>query len=223
MKKVLNFGKVDYEGTGRLENVVTIEIEYKEKKEGQKVLSICGNIWNRRKSDTISGGQNLDEILRVLPENETIKKIHSIWKKWHLNDMYAECEHQEKFGWNEKAGEKVKIYTYKMTSETITKQNKIERAVIEKVKNGEIVQLQGEDLRIYNLNYSFETYEEIETLEYKLDKTEEKTLGWLKESEHPDGILSKECPICGYKYGHSWNYRQIPEEIEKEIYKLLEA
>lgn len=31
----------------------------------------------------------------------------------------------------------------------------------------------------------------------------QKALGWLRENEHPDGILCKPCPVCGYKYGTS--------------------
>lgn len=57
----------------------------------------------------------------------------------------------------------------------------------------------------------------LEKDEYK----EIKSKGWVYESEHPDGILNKPCPICGYKYGSSWNYFQIPEEDEKIIMEIL--
>jgi len=223
MKKTINLGKIDYDNTGKLENRVTIEIEYKEKKEGQKVLSICGNIWNRRNSDILSGDQNLDEILRVLPKNEIVQKIHAIWKKYHLNDMHPECEHQEQLGWLELRGKKVTKYVYKMTSETSAKQRELEKSVIKNIKQGENVQLSGEELELYNLTYTIETYDkDFKSSTHKFDKSEEKTLGWLRETEHPEGILSKPCPVCGYKYGNAWNYRAIPEAVEIEIYKLLE-
>lgn len=42
-------------------------------------------------------------------------------------------------------------------------------------------------------------------------------LGWVDASEHPQGLLSKPCPICGYKYGTAWKKKDIPEEIIQEI------
>lgn len=42
---------------------------------------------------------------------------------------------------------------------------------------------------------------------------ETKLRGWLNESEHPDGILSKACPECGYKYGSAWNFVEVPEDV----------
>ena len=53
--------------------------------------------------------------------------------------------------------------------------------------------------------------------------TETKTLGWLKQTEHPDGLLCRPCPVCGYKYGTEWRYMPIPEEDEKIILKLLKT
>ena len=51
--------------------------------------------------------------------------------------------------------------------------------------------------------------------------TEVKALGWLREDEHPEGILSRACPVCGYKYGSSWVYFPIPADDERIIEKLL--
>lgn len=38
-------------------------------------------------------------------------------------------------------------------------------------------------------------------------------LGWVKETEHPNGLLGKACPICGYKYGTAWNRVEVPESV----------
>lgn len=48
-----------------------------------------------------------------------------------------------------------------------------------------------------------------------------KALGWVYEREHPDGLLCRPCPVCGYKYGTKWLYRQIPKEDETIILQLL--
>lgn len=34
---------------------------------------------------------------------------------------------------------------------------------------------------------------------------------------HEKGLLTKPCPVCGYKYGTAWLYEPLPEEVVKEI------
>lgn len=36
---------------------------------------------------------------------------------------------------------------------------------------------------------------------------------WIREEEHPQGLLCKPCPVCGYKYGTSWLFEEIPTEV----------
>lgn len=42
-------------------------------------------------------------------------------------------------------------------------------------------------------------------------------LGWIRPSEHPDGLLGRECPECGYKYGTAWLHEPLPQEIIEEV------
>ena len=58
-------------------------------------LSICGNIWNSTHTKVVSAGQNLDEMAKFINDPK-FKKIHAIWKKWHLNGMNAGTPEQEK-------------------------------------------------------------------------------------------------------------------------------
>lgn len=106
IKKVIDFGKINYTGSGR-RYPATVEIELRtcggeptfviengEKKPTGKTtpeyieLSICGNIWNTTKTDCYSCGQNLDEISKYIHTPE-FKKIYTWWKKYHLNGMNA--------------------------------------------------------------------------------------------------------------------------------------
>ena len=82
MKKTFNFGKIAYDGSGRKNNLVTIEVSFN----GTR-FSASGNIWNRLQTDIISGGQNLDELYEYLKDDGLFLKIYSIWKQYHLNDM----------------------------------------------------------------------------------------------------------------------------------------
>lgn len=46
-------------------------------------------------------------------------------------------------------------------------------------------------------------------------------LVWVSPKEHPEGLLGKPCPTCGYKYGTAWLVDPLPVEIEKEVMVLL--
>lgn len=42
-------------------------------------------------------------------------------------------------------------------------------------------------------------------------------LAWVRRDEHPRGLLSFPCPVCGYKYGSAWLTREIPAETRQHI------
>ena len=94
-KTIITFGKIDYNENGKETNLITIEIELRVENE-KKVFSVCGNIWNGNKSDILCGGQCLDTILEYLPQNKKFKEIYRLWKLYHLNDMNAGTQEQEK-------------------------------------------------------------------------------------------------------------------------------
>lgn len=120
MKKVFNFGKIDYTGTGRKAYPVTVEVELR-KRGGEKTftidpktkeriytgstkpeyweLSICGNIWNTKKTDIYCGGQCLDTINEYraqLNDKAVFDELFKLWKRYHLNGMRAGTPEQEK-------------------------------------------------------------------------------------------------------------------------------
>ncbi len=43
---------------------------------------------------------------------------------------------------------------------------------------------------------------------------------WIPESENPNGLLSKPCPVCGYKYGTAWKKEELPQDVVKFIENL---
>lgn len=47
-----------------------------------------------------------------------------------------------------------------------------------------------------------------------------KYLGHIDFENNPDGLLGKPCPECGYRYGHSWLYRELPEEVVSFLNEL---
>ena len=60
-------------------------------------FSVCGGVWNSRRTDCIMWGQCLDELAQYpsIKNNPKFKQIYEWWKKWHLNDMHAGTEKQE--------------------------------------------------------------------------------------------------------------------------------
>jgi hypothetical protein len=92
--KVLSFGKIDYNHSGRRNCKVTIEVELRPTEHGTE-LSICGNIWNPRETDIYSCGQNIDTIAEYI-HSPKMRRIKEIWEQWHLNGMRAGTPIQEK-------------------------------------------------------------------------------------------------------------------------------
>lgn len=87
MKKTLNFGKIAWNGKRKI-NLVTIDIELRNENT-YPVFSACADVWNAKETDIVCGGQCLDDLLRFFKNNDTFKTIHSMWKKYHLNDMHT--------------------------------------------------------------------------------------------------------------------------------------
>jgi hypothetical protein len=42
---------------------------------------------------------------------------------------------------------------------------------------------------------------------------EKKPAGRVTPDEHPEGLLNKPCPVCGYKYGSAWNKEAVPDGV----------
>jgi len=229
-KKTIHLGKVDYNHNGRKNCAVDVEIEIRimENKNSQKELSMTGNVWNPLHSDIYSGGQNGDTLAELFKGNAKVQRMIEIWDRWHLNGMKATCEHQRALDWEKLASQKVIIYSWTLTGAASKQRREAEKEAMDALKAGKTVKLTDESLKMLALSHSFKThleklpksladfYEPTKATSYSQPK-ETKTLGWLSQNDHPEGILSKPCPVCGYKYGSAWTVEPLPEEIEAEV------
>ena len=77
-KRILNLGKVAYYGK-RKENDVELIAETK-----RGYFSVCGNVWNRTKTDILMGGQCVDEIAAMFKSNVAAQKLCRLWSVFHL-------------------------------------------------------------------------------------------------------------------------------------------
>lgn len=222
MKKIFDFGKIDYNGTGAKRNLVTVEVEYRNEN-GRELFSACGNIWNARQTDVVCGGQCLDTIAEYI-KTPLFIAIFRLWKLYH-NETHPECEHQRAAGWREQANEFIKIYKFKQTAATIQEEHYIKKKLYQAAMEGKAYQVTKEEQNILKLQYTIKTAsptlpEDIKKY-YRLDGTEEKMRGWVRYEEDSRGILCKPCPICGYKYGSEWKYLPIPENDKKIILSIM--
>ena len=97
MKKTFEFGKIAYRNDRIKNNLVTVDIEWRENRNGKMVFSACGDVWNNIHTNIYCGGQCLDT-LNDFPEirtNPTFKQIYRLWKLYHLNDLHAGTVEQE--------------------------------------------------------------------------------------------------------------------------------
>lgn len=179
-----------------------------------------------------SCGQCVDEIRGGKPEglwtDEMLAKFCDVWERWHLNDMRSYCQHQKALGWDKLACKKVTLYHYSLTHEYFMKQRELKNRANNKLGEEGHVTLTEEEKELWNLPIKKTSWEPLNDPLYEPRKkedwysgaTEVKTLGWLYPDEHPDGILTKPCPVCGYKYGTAWKTEQVPEDVLQFLYNL---
>jgi hypothetical protein len=46
-------------------------------------------------------------------------------------------------------------------------------------------------------------------------------LTWVTPEEHPNGLLTKPCDVCGYKYGSRWLFEELPADVLATIETLI--
>lgn len=237
MKRTFSFGKIAY-GKQKIpcnEVAVTINLSTKTVGKGRRYreFTASGEIWNNRHTDTIAFGQCLDTIHEYI-HTPLFEEIYDLWKHYHLNGMRPYCEHQKRLGWDELSRKKVTLYHWRLDPRVSTRQRKIEETALTALKQGNTVTLNSEQVQIANLKYEIVTdkselpepltrfYVPCKPL-YQGDHDHEeiKTLGWLRPSQHPDGLLGRPCPVCGYKYGTAWLHEEIPEQDEARIISLI--
>lgn len=197
-------------------------------------LSICGVVGPKSNGDCKgSAGQCVKAIRNGRPgtdwDEEMLQKFCDIWDRWHLNDMNPCCEHQRELGWMEKAREKVTLYHFRLKREVRDAQKEAEKAAIAALKAGKPFYPTKEQTRVANLAYSIVTSDVYAPEEYEPKKplysgdtgpTETKALGWLRPEDHPEGLLCRPCPVCGYKYGTSWQKEGVPQEVIDWLFSL---
>lgn len=231
----LTIGSVD---TGHARRAkVNIQIAYRDDGE----LSITGDAKRPGAGDIDWGGQ-INMSLRPLIEEgmaegkvvieyepgwdaARLLRLLDLWDRWHLNRMRPECEHQRAAGWRERASVSVPIYHWELDPDVGQAVRKALRQAEERLRQGETAELADDmkalaalpDLVTTASPYPPSPQHVPRKLTTYSRPSEEKLLGWLRPSEHPDGLLCRPCPECGYEYGSKWLAEEIPAAVLIEL------
>lgn len=193
-----------------------------------EVLSITGVVGPKSNGDAYEAGQCADTVRQCTPgtgwTTGMVQKLCDIWQRWHLNDMRPYCEHQREW-----RGDKLlTLYEYRMSDETRRQQTKLKGTVERMLLAGESVQLSEDECGLYSAKYFLNGWSETPPEGYEPYKTEQKPARSVYPLEsdskwgdkHPEGILTKACPVCGYKWGTQWRAERIPDDVLQWLEQL---
>lgn len=193
-------------------------------------LSICGVVGPTPSGNAYSSGQCVDVIREGTPtkmwDKSMLSKLCDIWERWHLNDMREHCEHQVGEEWN--ANRQVTLYKYKMGAVLAKQSETLKERVKRDIGAGCNVRLNDDERRLYNAPYFVKSDSTDAPAGYERYSEETKPVSSLHPMDsdtklgdkHPLGILTKPCPVCGYKWGSSWRYEPLPEDVVEWLKNL---
>jgi hypothetical protein len=149
-----------------------------------------------------------------------------IWHHWHLNDLRPNCKHQVGDEWNNKR--KLTLYYFRLSPSTEEIIESAAAGAMAAIKSGQTYTPTPDQVQALNLEDRVTWHEP--TLPDRLAKfyipngpiydkdthnkaSEVKTAGWVYPKEHPQGILTKPCPVCGFKYGNAWLFEPVHDHV----------
>jgi len=199
-------------------------------------LSISGSIGSHaggQINDTLKDLMNKDALdYRPGWNADRLTALLRIWERWHLNYMKPGCIHQSTAETRKELTlVKVSVHPWKIRDEETRR--KMERLLKNYTEKGRIPTSEG----IFPLDYlildCFKAAKNGEVYQPKTEgeksyfehgvieiKTEKKAAGWVKPNEHPEGMLTRPCPQCGYAYGSAWLFDALPPEVTDFIKAL---
>jgi hypothetical protein len=164
---------------------------------------------------------------------EMVGRLRDIWREWHLNHMRAYDAAMKADGWPERARVPMLGYEFSLTSAASDAKRQAEKAALEALKAGATFTPSARQVADAARVYSFVTWVPADApepdspnlLAYQrsrhlygpqkgeLKAPDRKTLGWLRPSEHPDGLLTKVHPASGNGYGSALYREDVPADV----------
>jgi hypothetical protein len=212
MNKIINPGTIEGHN-------VFIRIETEQKEKGL-CLSITGVVGPKSNGDAWgSCGQivdHIDEIDAIKDgwTREMLDKLRDAWNRWHLNDMNAACPHQIGPEWD--TSRMINFVGYQRTKKA---EDLDKSAMLGPLSPDDYLTIQMvEKYHGESLNASMIPQEVTGLI--KAGYLEPWHWNFIEKSERAGlvnvksgGLLSKPCPVCGYKYGTAWLFEEIPADV----------
>lgn len=172
---------------------------------------------------------------------ESFRRFLDLWDRWHLNDMRAYDSDMQADGWHVQAQRPMLGYPFSLTREAYQARKEAEESALAALREGDPFEPSPAQYRAAvrmlsyvqwvaadepepepaRCSYDGAVYERTrDTYGHNaggLKAPERKTLGWLKPSEHPDGLLGKVHPKSGNGYGSAWYREDVPAEVLAEL------
>jgi len=160
------------------------------------------------------------------------KRLAAIWAEWHLSQMRPYDSAMKASGWHELAAKAALGYKFAMTIAAVMESRAAEAAALAALKAGEVFTPSAAQSKAAALPYSYVTwilegeqepsplagYERAKRISgADVESPDRRTLGWLKPSEHSEGLLGKVHPESGAAYGGKWYSEEVPESALAEL------
>ncbi|MDH5645206.1 MAG: hypothetical protein OEZ01_04320 [Candidatus Heimdallarchaeota archaeon] len=177
----------------------------------------CGqiNIHLTKKQETIK--------LNPAWNKSMLAKFFNVWDEWHLNDLNPNCEHQIGPAWTRK---NVTLYHFELNKKTENAILEAKKQALQVLKDGNLFKPTKHQIVICALKSKIIHHTDklpktlnkyyapcVKKYDWQVGPQEIKSTNRLTEEEHPEGFMSKPCKVCGYKYGHGWKFKKVPEDI----------
>lgn len=198
-------------------------ISIKVKFDGKR-LSITGEEWKPGSREPSACGQICGHItdpesyLTRLNDGWTgakFARLLEVWHRWHLNDMQAGCEHQRDWP----ADKKLEVTSYRLTTEACQVRDQTLQRAAEAALYGRDFKPTPREFALATIKnwtqHRFILPADNSPLwgSFRVAKCEVKAAGHTYPYEHPEGLLTKPCSICGHKWGAAWLFEPVPEEV----------
>lgn len=153
-------------------------------------------------------------------EESVVDRLRVVWDRWHLNDMQPACEHQRA----DKAFDTSKPlelqhltwgprYHDARSAAAAGKLDTEDYATWQRVSSQVTQFFPGLDMPKHPDLWGPLGAELLAAGMLAIEKTKTKPAGWVDYREHPEGLLSKPCPVCGYAYGSAWLHEEVPTDV----------
>lgn len=162
---------------------------------------------------------------------EKLAKFNAIWERWHLNYTRAWCEHQRDLWKLDEDHPQLELTELKWSDKFYKTMKRAEGGSLSLEEYQEYCEIYPIINRlVIGMNrpkhpdcWGIEGEQMISAGWIELGKKELKDRGWVHETEHPEGILCKPCPVCKYKYGSEWRKEELPADVVEFLTGLPET